>query len=183
MIITLNGYPGSGKSTVGKLLAEKLSIKRYAMGDLRREAATERGMTLEEWNKLGETSPETDLYIEEKVKKLGQEEDNFLLDSRTAFHYIPNSIKIFLDVKPEEGARRILDDIQAGDRNEQKQYASIEETIEANAERTESDNKRYEKYYGFRWDNLNDYDYVIDTTSAPAEQITDEIIQKINQNS
>ena len=180
MIITLNGYPGSGKSTVGKLLATRLNIKRYAMGDLRRDAAEERGMTLEAWNTLGETSPETDLYVEEKVKQLGRGEDHFLLDSRTAFHYIPNSVKIFLTVDPKEGARRIFEDIQAGARDEQNPYTSIKEVVEANAERTESDNRRYQKYYGFRWDNLEAYDHVIDTTFIPPEKVVDQIIEAIH---
>ena len=39
MIISISGFPGSGKSTIAKLLAEKLKWPRYYMGGLRREAA------------------------------------------------------------------------------------------------------------------------------------------------
>ena len=35
MIITISGLPGSGKSTIGKMLAKKLGYKFYSMGDLR----------------------------------------------------------------------------------------------------------------------------------------------------
>ena len=49
MIISFGGAHGSGKSTIAKKIAEKLSWPRYYMGGLRREAAQKRGMTLEEY--------------------------------------------------------------------------------------------------------------------------------------
>ncbi len=39
MIITIAGMPGSGKTTVAKILADKLNLKRYSMGDLRGKMA------------------------------------------------------------------------------------------------------------------------------------------------
>jgi cytidylate kinase len=45
MIITLSGYPGSGKSTAGKLLAAKLGYNRYSIGDLQRRLAAEHNLT------------------------------------------------------------------------------------------------------------------------------------------
>ncbi|MBU0540313.1 AAA family ATPase, partial [Patescibacteria group bacterium] len=60
MIITISGVPGSGKTTVAKILAERLGMKFYSMGDLRGKMATERGLTIDELNKLGETEAFTD---------------------------------------------------------------------------------------------------------------------------
>ena len=65
MIISISGNHGSGKSTVAKKLAEHLSWPRYYMGGLRREAAARRGMSLGEYNKLGESDPRTDLEVDE----------------------------------------------------------------------------------------------------------------------
>ena len=53
MKLTLSGKPGSGKSVVADILAEKLNLKRYSVGNYRREMAKKRGMTLAEFNKLG----------------------------------------------------------------------------------------------------------------------------------
>ncbi len=48
MIITLMGTPGAGKSTLGRLLAQKLGYKQYSMGDLQRRIAQEHGWTINE---------------------------------------------------------------------------------------------------------------------------------------
>ncbi|HII15831.1 MAG TPA: AAA family ATPase, partial [Nanoarchaeota archaeon] len=42
MQITIGGVPGAGKSTVAKLIAEKLGYKSYSMGAIRREIAGSR---------------------------------------------------------------------------------------------------------------------------------------------
>ncbi|MCX6797924.1 MAG: AAA family ATPase [Candidatus Falkowbacteria bacterium] len=61
MIISISGNHGSGKSTIAESLADKLNWPRYYMGGLRRAAAKKRGLTLAEYNKLGEVDPKTDL--------------------------------------------------------------------------------------------------------------------------
>ncbi|NIO22939.1 MAG: AAA family ATPase, partial [Candidatus Aenigmarchaeota archaeon] len=72
MIITIAGQAGSGKSSVAEFLAKRLGFKRYSMGDLRRKAAYERGMTLAEFNKLGEKDDFTDRFVDELQEKLGK---------------------------------------------------------------------------------------------------------------
>ena len=41
MMITVGGKPGSGKSTVTKILAEMLAYERIAIGDMKRKLAEE----------------------------------------------------------------------------------------------------------------------------------------------
>ena len=177
MIITISGLPGSGKSTVAKILSEKLGFKRYYAGGMRREAAKKAGMTIEEFNKLGEKDFSTDKFVDDFLVKIGKEEDNIVVEGRTAFHFIPNSIKIFLDVDLKEGARRIFEEKkQKNDRNE-KQTASVEEELENLKERMESDEKRYIKYYGFTCYNKKNYDLVIDTTKITAQQAAERVLE------
>ena len=90
MIISISGKPGSGKSTIAKIISEKLKMKRYYMGQIRRDMARKMGLTIDEFNKLGEKEDFTDKEIEKYVEKLGKTEDNFIIESRTAFHFIPN---------------------------------------------------------------------------------------------
>ncbi|MDZ7799023.1 MAG: cytidylate kinase family protein [Patescibacteria group bacterium] len=167
MIISISGKPGSGKSTVAKKIAEKLNYERYYMGGLRRQAAREKGMTLAEYNRLGEKDFSTDKEVDEYLKKLGQKEDNFIIEGRTAFHFIPHSYKIFLDVEAEEGARRIFKDIKKGgaQRNEAKNLESLEDVLKANQERMRSDDFRYKKYYDLDIFNPKHYDLYLDTTN------------------
>ena len=71
MIISFCGAEGAGKSTIAQMLAEKLGWPRYYMGGLRRQKARERGLSLEESNKLGESAPSTDLEVDMYQKELG----------------------------------------------------------------------------------------------------------------
>ncbi|MFA5131676.1 MAG: AAA family ATPase [Patescibacteria group bacterium] len=172
MIISLSGAPGSGKSTIAQMLAEKYGWPRYYMGGLRREAAKKRGMTLAEYNKLGESDPMTDQEVDYYQRDLGQAEDNFIIEGRTSWHFIPQSLKIYLDVSPEAGAKRIFGNLQRkNDRNEDKGLNTWQDVQKSNSERLESDRTRYKQYYGIEvYDHAN-YDYYLDTTEMSPQAV------------
>ena len=174
MIITISGKAGSGKSSVGTLVAKKLGFKYYCIGDLRREVAEKKGISLEELNKLGEKDPSTDLEPDRFAEEKGKKEDNFVMVGRTSFHFIPKSIKFFLDVEPKTGAERIFNH----QRNDEK-YNNLDEAIEKIRKRHESDKIRYRKYYGLDVFNKKNYDYVVDTTNLTIREVADKIIEKI----
>lgn len=172
MIITISGLPGAGKTTAAKAIAKKLKIKQYSMGDLRGKMAMKRGMTIDEFNALGEKEAFTDKEADNFQKKLGQKEDNFIIDGRLSFHFIPNSIKIFLTIDEKEGAKRIF----LEQRKDEKEYSSVEEVVAANRERMKSDKKRYEKYYSLNPFDEKLYDLVVDTTKLSREEIVKKIV-------
>ncbi len=165
MIITISGTPGSGKSTVGKLLAKKLGYKYYSIGAMRRAMAKERGMTLQEFNVLGEKHSFTDVDIDRWQTKLGRERDNLVVEGRTSFHFIPHSVKIFLKVDLTEAARRIFHDPAHVRRFEASHhYQTVKELEHGLRGRMASDARRYKKYYGLNFYLAKHYDIVLDTT-------------------
>tara|TARA_Y100000310_G_C20469922_1_gene709469 strand:+ start:60 stop:590 length:531 start_codon:yes stop_codon:yes gene_type:complete len=174
MIITISGNPGSGKNTVAELLAKKLGFKYYVMGDIRRKIAEERGISLAELNKQDEENGETDKIVDDKLVKIGKEEDNVVAVGRTAFHFIPNSFKVFLDVTVDEGAKRIS--LQA---REHEKYKDIAYGVEKIKERKKSDEFRYKKLYGIDYKDKNNYDLWIDTTTIPAIKVVEMVLDKI----
>lgn len=175
MIISFSGAPGSGKSTIAQRLADKLGYARYYMGGLRREAARRRGLTLAEYNQLGETDPATDREVDEYQAELGRQEKDFVIEGRTSWYFIPHSVKIYLDVSPEEGARRVFLSLQGKakeERNEDDQLDSQEAVRESMESRVASDRVRYRKYYGI--DDVYDhshYDLYLDTTGLDQDQV------------
>src|SRR3989338_2859223 len=98
MIITISGCPGSGKDTVARIISKKLGMKLHQMGELRRKLAKKHRLSIQELNERGKTESWTDSKIDSITTELGKKQDNFIIVGRTAYHFIPHSIKIYLDV-------------------------------------------------------------------------------------
>lgn len=175
MIISITGDAGSGKSTIAKMLAEKLKMKRYYVGGMRREMAKRRNVTLEAFNKLGEEKDFTDKEVDEWQEKLGKDENNFIIEGRTSFHFIPQALKIYLLVDEKEGARRIWSHLKEGaERNEADNLKSLDDVLASIRIRRASDDKRYKKYYGLDAHDKTKFDFVIDTTNKSISEVFQE---------
>lgn len=175
MIVTISGTPGAGKSTVTKEVAKKLGLTHYYMGGMIRDMAKNQGLTL---NEFYAKDKNVDKLIDDRLVKLGQEEDNFIVEGRTAFHFIPHSIKIYLDVNLKEGAERIFKDEK--ERNEKK-YNDVDEVLESIKERLKTEAERYGRLYNLNVHDKSKYDFVLDTTNLKVEEVQQKLIKFIRQ--
>jgi cytidylate kinase len=183
MIITFNGDEGSGKSTVAQKIAEFLDIPRFYMGQIFRDVAKKKGLTLVEYLKSGETNPDVDKEVDEYMYQLSQKNNNCVIEGRTAFHIIPHSLKIYLKVDLTEGAERVYNQLQEEDsRNEIKNEVTLEKVISKIKERRETDNKRYKMYYGIDIRDENNYDFILDTTQLSREEVFKKIEEFVSAN-
>ena len=176
MIITIGGTAGSGKSTVAKLLAKRLGYTHYSMGDLQRQIAEEKHISLLELSKIEEEDRSLDEEVDQKQIDLGRKEDNFVIDARLGYHFIPNSVKVYLDADFEERANRIF-----ADRVRNELNVNLENTMENMRTREKSEKKRWTEYYHLDPADKNQYDLVVDTTSLSPEQAVDKIIEFIKK--
>ncbi len=181
MILSLAGDPGSGKTSVAKILAERLGYRWYSIGDLRGKMAIERGMTLEEFNKLGETDSSTDTIVDDYQKKLGETEDGFIIDGKLGWHFIPHSFKLFLSCDVDEAAHRIFTSHLAkdGSRDDEKAAETVAEVRASLDRRIASDVMRYQKHYSLTVRDPSHYDLVLDTTHCSGPEETAEKILAI----
>jgi len=175
MVIAISGDLGSGKSTVSKLLAQRLGLRRYYSGQIWRDLAQKRGLDVYQYNKLAESDASIDHEIDDYSTKLGQAEDNFIIDSRLAWHFIPNSFKIYLSVDSREAAKRILQDLREY-RDNEKIYSNLDEAEAAIRQRRTSERKRYQKLYSVDLGDLDNYNLVVDTTKIPPAKVVEKII-------
>lgn len=190
MIITIAGTPGSGKSTIAKKLVKVLNAKRVYVGGIRREYAKEKGITLEELNEYAKNNPESDPYFDnaaaEKARNLASEGHNVIVEGRTQFHFLPESLKIYIKVSPEIAAERIFKETQDANAKEarnEKTYSSKEELTEQIKIRQIEDTKRYLKYYNIDDSDESQYDFVLDTKDITAEQATERVLEFLEKKS
>jgi cytidylate kinase len=184
MILTISGTPGSGKSTIARFLAKKLGAERIYVGGIRRELAREKGMTLQELNEYAQTHPETDVDVDTKAaaqaRELEKKNKAVIVEGRTQFHFLPESLKIYIKVNPEEGARRIWKDLQDKKTQQQRNEGNIpsfEAMKKRIYEREEEDAARYKKYYGFDQRDESQYNLIINTTAITATEAAEKIMK------
>lgn len=178
MIITIAGKPGSGKSTVGKMLATELRYRFFSIGDLRGQMAMKRGLTIDELNELGKTEHWTDLEVDKFTQEMGRTADNLVIDGRLAWYFIPQSFKIYLDVVPAIAAQRIFPD-QRPDEEPEKDVTALNKRLDS---RYHHDQARYHDIYQVDINNMSNYDLILDTSDMPVAEIVAKIIDKLPKN-
>lgn len=176
MLITITGKPCSGKSTIGKFLEEKYGYRRIGVGDMFKAEAKKRGLSAEEFNAVCLADPSYDFFVDKETSRLGKEltGQKVIFDSRLAWHFVPKSFKVFVDVTEEEMARRLT----TSDRTGKEKIDDVESAREHLVHRFNLENERYKKIYGIDNLTLANYDLVIDSTNRTAEEIADEIFEK-----
>ena len=183
MIITITGFPGSGKSTLGKGIAKELGLKHYSAGDLQRAIAKEKGITVMELHELIKKDNSVDLALDKRNKELGEEQDDFVIDGRLAWHFIPKSIKIFVKIDLEKAAERVYRDMCEGreERQGECENKSLEKTLENMRKRMEMNQKRYRELYKLDYLDEKNYDIVVDTTNSDIPETRERVLQEIRK--
>ena len=171
-IITITGDLGSGKSTVSKILTERLNYDYVYTGKIQREIASKYQMTTLELNQYAETHPEIDAEIDATFKSLNNSTD-LIVDSRLAWFFITDSFKVYLKTDVVVSANRIFNDNL---RKSEKKYESVEDTVQEIIARKESENKRYMDLYGADCSDMSNFNIIIDTSFITPEEVADRII-------
>lgn len=173
MIITITGKPCSGKGTVAKELCSKFNFEYIGTGNMFREYAKQRGfdniLTFQEQDK---EIKEIDKLIDNKIYELGKTRlnDNIVIDSRLAWHFIPNSFKVFIDIDETTAGERLL-----SSNRETEQASTLAEAIEKLNSRWKVENDRYQELYQIDNLNLKNYDFVINSKDLTPAEIVDDI--------
>ena len=172
--VTISGLPGTGTTTISKLLEEKLGLKYVYSGDLFRKMAKEHNMSLAEFGKYCEEHKEIDQKLDEYQLEI-LKEGNVIIEGRItgwiAHRNKIKSIKILLDAGLDTRVKRIVKR-ENGDVKKRKNEILIREKSEAT---------RYKNYYNIDLNDKSIYDIVIDSTDKTPEEIINIIIKNIKK--
>lgn len=161
-IITIAGSPGSGKSSTAKALAAAVGFRHFSSGDLFRQLAKERGLSIEAMNISAEQQRDIDLKVDNLLQQLYIEQDRLVIDSRMAWHWMPQSFRVFLLLDPATAAERIFAQVRGAGRMSED-AGSLEEARRSIERRAASEQKRYAALYRVNATDPLNFDVVINT--------------------
>jgi cytidylate kinase len=165
-IITIAGRPGSGKSTTAKGVAHLLEYDHFSSGDLFREASKQQGVDVLELNLAAEKEagiPAADQLVDQRLRDIGKNDNSIVIDSRLAWHWVPKSFKVFLDLDLDAAAERILASMTPERMDAEHIPDSPAEYAKVLQERLSSETRRYKKIYNVDPYDLSNYDLIVDT--------------------
>lgn len=176
IIISIAGDLGSGKSLLTGALVSHFGAQRYSTGNAQRLIAGSMGISTLELNKLAETDKSIDDKIDSVFKDLANTDTNLVVDSRMAFHFLPMSFRIRLEVHPKVAAERISADTG---RIGEADFKSVEEIEAGILARKASERARFKAYYDVDIEDHAGYDLVVNTTGVSPEAVAKLVIEAI----
>lgn len=175
--ITVSGDIGSGKSTFAKRLAEELEVSHTYIGKIMRELARQRGVTLDKLNKEFENDDTFDRKLDKIQAERSKETKKGIFEGRVAWYFVEHpDVKVFLKVDPQVAADRLWQD---HDNPLRDKYNSIDEILKADKGRKQSEEARYQKFYGISAYDLENFDVVVDTSNLNIEEVFKTTVIKI----
>jgi CMP/dCMP kinase len=170
--ITISGLPGTGKTTVAKLLEQHLGLRYVYSGEIFRNLAQKHQMSLEEFGRYCESHREID-----------EELDRYQLDIlRKGNVIVEGRLSGWLAYQNQIPALKVLlyadIDVRAG-RIVKREQGNLKKRKREILKREKSEATRYKNYYGIDITDTSIYDVMIDTGDKPPEQIMEIILQHL----
>jgi predicted cytidylate kinase len=169
LVVTISGLPGSGTSTVARLVSDALGLERLDGGTVFRSMAADRGMSVSEFSAVAEQDDRIDVELDNRLAARAAQGD-VVLESRLAGWIVTNegvpAVRVWIACEAGERARRV-----AG-----REHLDVAVAAEANRVREASERARYLAYYGLDIDDRTPYDLVLDSGSASPEELVRAIV-------
>ncbi|MBU1167515.1 cytidylate kinase family protein [Patescibacteria group bacterium] len=169
MLITIGGLPGSGSSTVGSLLSEKIDRRRIDAGNLWDKMARDYNTDVLGLNKLAENDDSIDHDLDKRMVATAKEQPDIILEGRLIGYFcqkeaIP-AFKIWITADQTIRINRLKQDGRETERVK---------------EREASERKRYLSLYNIDIDDHSVYDLVVNANKQTPDKIVGLILDKLS---
>ena len=170
MIVTVGGLPGTGTSTLCQLLERELGLPYVYAGQIFRQEAAARGLSLAEMNELAQHDDSVDRALDDRQLELLRQ-GGVILEGRmsgwlAARNEIP-ACKVWLICDEDIAIRRLVDR-DGGDLEEQRRYTRERVALEAD---------RYKRYYGADPADPSVYDLVLDSGGVEPPDLVKRVLE------
>lgn len=165
MIVTVSGEIGAGKSTVAKALARSLGLRYLSTGEVFREEARRRGLSLAAMGRLAEQDQTVDRELDRMQTDVARA-GGVLVDSRLSGLLIDGDLRIWFRAPLAVRAARVA----------ARDGLSIEEALSALRGREASERRRYQAIYQIDLTDLGRYHVVVDTSIWSAPEIVEALL-------
>ncbi|MDY6789100.1 MAG: cytidylate kinase family protein [Candidatus Nanohaloarchaea archaeon] len=175
-VIVVTGPPGSGSSTVGKLVADKLGLDYFSPGKYLKEKVdgiNESESAVKGWREGKMADEDINRSIDDLQKQVAGQ-GNVVIEGKLSIYMVEDKadLTVWLNAPLSDRAERTAerDDI------------SVEEAKEHIKERQHEEVKNWREMYDFNYlTQEKEADYVIDTSDITAEEVAEKIVSKIER--
>ena len=174
-MICISGNIAVGKTEVASILARELGYSLYKASESFRSLARENNMDLVEFNEYVKANPDIDRNIEAKTKEVIDSNENIIIDARLGFYLAPKAFRVYMTADESVAAERLFK--ASVKRGKEEDYTNVEEAHTAIKIREASEQERYIKLYDVDIHDMDNYDYVIDTTNLEPDEVASKIIR------
>ena len=166
MIITIGGLAGSGTTTAADVLSKKLDVPFISAGNIFRDMAEERGMSLIEFSKFAENNTAIDIELDKRQAKIAKESKDLIIEGRLSAHFVEADLRIWLLAPLDVRAKRVCT-------RESKSMEIAKEEIRI---REKSEVLRYLDIHNIDINNFDIYDLILNTNSFNPDSIAEVIL-------
>ena len=168
--VTISGPPGSGTSTLVAKIAESRGWRSMNGGDVFREEARSRGLSVEELSSVAKQDSDVDVHLDNLLKKRMSSPDSpEIVESRLSGWWAHKKelecLRVWVSVSDQERARRI----------QKREGGEFSDCLERSQQRQEDDMARYSSLYGIDLDDMSPYHLVIDADSKDEFEVFNEV--------
>ena len=168
--VTISGPPGSGTSTLVSRIASSRDWSSLNGGDVFREEARTRGLTVEQLSSEAKEDLDVDRSLDLLLQKMMSSNDSpEIVESRLSGWWAHKNnldcLRVWVNVSEQERARRI----------QKREGGDLEDCLRKSQKRQRDDMERYSILYDINLDDMSPYNLVIDADEKDELEVFREV--------
>ncbi len=175
MRIAISGPPGSGKTTICVLVANRLGCEFVLVGQIFRQMAMERKMSLETFSRLAEEDETIDRELDRRMVAIAKANESIVVEGRLSGAMLKAMnipvLAVYVEASERVRAERIA----------KREGRDAEEVLKEMRARERSEKKRYLAFYGLDASDRSTYDLWIDSSDMTTDEVADAVIGKAKE--